>query len=397
MTFLLLTIMATSLFADTAAIGGLIKIRLLKHEPSPAEPGAYADVWVSISNAKSSNTADNVYCEITDTYPFTIDDEKNARKEIGNLAPGYDASLKWKILVDENAVPGNNELDITCKHDNYPSVTLKADIYVQPTEATITIENTEIPVMTPGQQSELKINLKNLAAISVKEVTIKLDLTDLSFAPIGSTSEKQIKMMAGGEEKTVLFTLITYPKAQPGVYKIPITMTYYDRLGKKYEKQDVLGVLVDAETNIQINLEESNVYSAEKNGEITLELVNRGLEDIKFLSLKIIPNKAYQITSSNEVYIGEMSSDDSSSADFNIYIEKTNAKEVPLELELNYADAFNQQQTKKITTNIPLYSDKELAELGIVPITEMDLMTTLIITIIGLYVIYKAYKRFKKK
>ncbi len=394
---LMLAAMALPLLADTVATGGLIQVRLLKHEPSPAEPGAYADVWVSVSNPRSSYTANNLYCEVVDQHPFSVDDEKNRRKEIGNLEPGYDASVKWRILVDENAVPGNNILEIICKHEGYPAVKLEADIYVQPTEAVVAIESADVPVMAPGEQQQIAVKLKNLAQVSVKEVAVKLDLDELSFAPIGSTGEKQINSISGRSEEIVFFTLIAYPSAQPGVYKIPITLSYYDRLGKKYEKEDVLGVIVDAPTIIKVNLEETDLNKAASSGTVSLELVNQGLEDAKFLSIRVLPDPAYVVTSASETYIGELSSDDSSSAEYAIYAEPTDASELQLNLELKYTDAFNQEATETATVTIPLYSEDELSRLGITPAVGTSLMTIAIIILVVGYAAYRLHKRFKKK
>jgi len=394
---LMLATMALPVLADTVATGGLIQVRLLKHEPSPAEPGAYADIWVSVSNPRSSYAANNLYCEVVDQHPFSVDDEKNRRKEIGNLNPGYDASMKWRVLVDENAVPGNNILEITCKHDGYPAVKLEADVYVQPTEAVVAIESVDVPVMKPGEQKQITVRLKNLAQVSVKEVSVKLDLEGLSFAPIGSTGEKQINSINGRGEENVSFTIIAYPTALPGVYKIPITLSYYDRLGKEYEKEDVLGVIVDAETDLRANVEETGVYKDDSYGEVSLEIVNRGLEDVKFLSVKILPAPDYVVTSASDIYVGELSSDDSSSAEYTIYAEPTNASELQLNLELKYTDAFNQEKTETATITTPLYTEEELSRLGITSVAGTSLMTIGIIILIVGYAAYWLHKRFKKK
>ncbi len=395
--FLLLALLAAPVMAETTTSGGLIEMRLLKHEPSPAEPGAYADVWATIANPRGGATATNLECRVEDRAPFSVDSEENREKDLGNLPPGYESNVKWRIRVDEDAVPGNNLLDITCQHDNYPSLTLEADVYVQPTEAVLSIDRAEVPVMVPGQQANLNIKLKNLAAISVKEVSVKLDFDELSFAPVGSTGEKQLSIISGRGEETVSFTLITYPDAQPGVYKIPVTLSYYDRLGKEYEKEDVLGVIVDAETDLHVNVEESDLYKSASSGRVSLEIVNRGLEDVKFLSVKVLAGEGYEVTGASEVYVGELSSDDYSGVDFRVYAEAGASQQMPFKLELSYTDAFNQQKIEEVTVNVPLYSDEELARLGITPVAGMDMVTVAIAAIILVYAAYWLYKRFKKK
>lgn len=399
---LLFALMALSLLApiaNAAAVGGLITVSLYKYEPSPAEPGSYVDVWINVANTKTSSTADDVSCSFQENYPFSLDSSESALKNIGQLKPGYDAVVKYKVRVDSGALLGNNTVKISCASKGYPNTVLEEEVYVQPHDAVLSISRVSENYMEPGKGAVITIDLKNEAQVTVKGISVKLDLeaSTTPFAPVGSTSEKRLNQLFSGEEEEISFNLVSYPTATPGVYKIPVTLSYSDWLGTEYTKEDVITIVLDSPAVLKVQLESTEVYKANALGEISLEIINEGLADVKFLTLSVLPSEAYTITSVEEAYLGELASDDSTSANYDIYVSPTDDDSVTLRVRVSYTNAFNHAITEEQEVELPLYTQDELQTFGIEQATETNTLLVLIVIAIAGFVGYKLYKRFKKK
>lgn len=399
---LLIALLVMGLLAPLAsadAVGGLITVGLYKYEPSPAEPGGYVDIWVSVENTKTSDIAEDVSCSFQDSYPFSLDSSETALKNIGQIKPGYNAVIKYKMRVDENAVLGNNTVKVSCSSKGYADVLLEEEVYVKPHDAVLSISSVSENYVEPGKSIIVTIKLKNDAEVTIKDISLKLDLEDedTPFAPVGSTSEKRVNPLFAMEETEVNFNIISYPSASPGVYKIPIELTYSDWLGTEYSKEDVITVVLDSPANLQVQLESTEVYKAGALGEISLEIINEGLADVKFLTIELLPSDGYAITSAGKVYLGELTSDDSTSADYDLYAEPSENKAVSLLVQLSYTNAFNHAITEEQTIELSLYTQEELQTLGIEQAAETDILLVLVAIAIAGFVGYKLYKRFKKK
>src|SRR3989338_9309832 len=76
-------------------IGSSLTVSGLQYLPNPAIPGQYVDVWINVGNAKFDVTG--VECKIEPQYPFSLDSNEEASKQIGSLGPGQNFVLKYKI------------------------------------------------------------------------------------------------------------------------------------------------------------------------------------------------------------------------------------------------------------------------------------------------------------
>jgi len=395
----LLLVAAVAPFAGAATISGLIQVQLLKYEPYPAEPGGYVDVWISVANTKTGDTAENVQCGFKENYPFSLDSTEPVVKQIGNIKPGYEAVVSYNVRVDDKALPGNNTVKVICNSTGYPNAEFEDTVLVQPHDAVLAIESVATETVAPGARTSVKIRLKNMAGVTLKDISVKLDLsaTTTSFAPVGSASEKRLATLAANEETEVSFDMLAYPSAQPGVYKIPLNLTYRDRLGATYTKTDVVGMVVDSPAKLDVDLESSEAYKHLSTGSVTITVINAGLSDVKSLVIKALPSNEYVLLSAESVYIGGLSSDDSNTADYKLYVNNASQGNVKLLLELSYIDAFNQPRTEARQVTLPMYSQSEIAAMGIEPIAQTNMIMVAIIALVALYIAYKVYKRFKKK
>ncbi|MFH0889904.1 MAG: COG1361 S-layer family protein [Candidatus Aenigmatarchaeota archaeon] len=381
-------VMATANFAN-------LNVSALKYTPYPAEPGKYVQVWIDVMNA-ATEQADNVIVELMPSYPFYLDAGENSTRFFSKIASFQDLVISYKIRIDANTVEGWNDLKIRLKTDT-GSKDFTAKIFVMTSEAVIAVdkvysEPSEIP---PGGTGKVTISLKNTANSVLKDVGVKLDLTasGVPFSPIGSATEKKMYIVNALEEKNVTFDVITDPDADAKPYKIPLTIKYHDEVGTNYTKSDTITLIVGAKPEIISNIESSTILSPGDKGSINVNIVNKGLTKIKFLTVTIGQSYKYQVLSADYVYIGELKSDDYQSAKFDLYVDK-GASNVSVPITLAYRDGNNNPYTETGNLSLVLYTPSQLNLMGL---RSSNTVSTLLIAAIALIAFYFLYKKFVKK
>src|SRR3989344_8468779 len=99
-----------------------IAVTLINQEPDPAEPGKYVDVRFKFDN-NGSGEARNVIVELLPEYPFSLDSGVSPARNIGTIQSMQKGDVgvivKYRLIVDENAVEGGNDLRVRYKIEGY--------------------------------------------------------------------------------------------------------------------------------------------------------------------------------------------------------------------------------------------------------------------------------------
>ncbi|OYT43690.1 MAG: hypothetical protein B6U88_00315 [Candidatus Aenigmarchaeota archaeon ex4484_56] len=374
-------------YADSYA---LISISTLKYEPSPAQPGKYLRLYLNVENVGTAN-ADNLIIVLEPNYPFYLDKSENATRDIGMLEPSKNAIIDYKIRVASDAVEGDNELKLKYSTDGNMWIEKKITITIQTLDANLAIKNFESKPIEPGKTNTLKITIKNEADSYLRDINLKLDLSNLPFSPINHTEEKRIYHLESGEEKILKFNLLASPDADSNPYKIPLEISYYDSIGQKYEKTNYVTLIINSKPEIEVALDKSTILSPNKVGEITLDVINKGLTKIKFLTVYLEKSNEYEILSPSMVYIGNLEPDDYDTIDYKIYV-KSNSGKFPLKLTLNYRDNNNKIYSEEKTVNLIVYSENDLRRYNFVS-EDYTMYIICFIVIIFLLYIYRKKKK----
>lgn len=379
--------------------GKAIQITLVNQEPDPVEPGSVFDVRFKVENSGSTN-AEGVLVEILPAYPFSLY-EDNAVKQIGSVHGRQIGEIgvivKFKLKVDKEASAG--EVPIKLRYSISGQTgwieTEEFTINVKAQDAILSIQDFQsVPEkINPGGTALLTINLKNLADFFIKDIKVVLSLSGTPFATTGSTNEKVIAYLDPNESTTLNFKIITEPGAEANVYKVPYRINYLDKLGTKYIKNGSIGLIVGAEPELMIELESSEVYTKRKAGKLIIKFINRGLTDIKFLTVTLLPSESYEIISSENVYIGDVDSDDYETAEFSVYVKKAEDGKVALPLSLEFKDANNDRYTENYNLELKLYSLSEAKKYGLRQgNSTLGIIITAAIIVGGFF----AYRKWKK-
>jgi len=395
--FLLVSIAYGAIIADSAKIS----VTLISQEPDPSEPGELLDLRFKVENLGGEGTGDIIF-ELIEDSPFTLY-KGEAVRNIGSMQAYQRAEegiiVHYELKVDENAIEGDNFVDIRYKlGENRPWVYVRDfTVRIRTRDLVVSVESIESnpETITPGKDFELSLTLKNNADSLINDVVVSLDLEDedIPFAPSKSTAEKQIYQIRSRTGKIIKFDLVALPDAERYIYKIPINISYTDETGMAYTKDDIISLKVSSTPDLLVNVDSSTIQGQIKSGEVVIRIVNRGLTNIKLLTAKIESDDNFDVISQQEVYVGNIDSDDYETVDYKLTVNSFE-KTVELPLEITYMDSTNKKHQQSISlelrTNSPSKSSTMIS--GIIGgLIKLAILVGLV------YLGYRIYKRFRKK
>ncbi|MFW6026681.1 MAG: hypothetical protein ACOCRX_10090, partial [Candidatus Woesearchaeota archaeon] len=208
-----------------------LKATLINQDPDPARPGEYVDLKIRVDNI-GQETAEKVQIEFLESYPFTLDEEEEKSKDLGNMGSfneqDYGTIVEYKVRVDSKSVEGDNVAKVVLKSKNKGLKIYEFDVRVKTVDSGLIVKNvqTNPTQLIQGNEGTLEIDLENPSDSILRDVTVSLDLSDekLPFAPIGSASTKKLSYLNPGKVSKFRFGLIPFPESESKVYRIPITI-----------------------------------------------------------------------------------------------------------------------------------------------------------------------------
>ena len=377
-----------------------IAVTIINQEPDPAEPGRNFDVRFKFDN-NGSGVARDIEVELLPEYPFFLDPGREALRFIGTLQSRQRGDVgiivKYKLRVDKEAVEGENELRIRYR--------LNGGNWIKPDEFIVNIRTHDAilsinsfsfnkKILEPGDTATLKVVIVNEADSSLKNIIANLDTGDVPLIPFGTTNEVNVYKIDSKDRYILKFNFLVDPETKSGVFRIPLHITYSDDLGNKYFKNSTLGLIIGADPDLSITLDDTEIFEQGNVGEITIKVVNKGVTDTKFMNLKLMESPDYRILSTNEIYLGNIDSDDFETASFNVFVSKTGKNQILFPIEIEYMDINNNRFKDRIKLSMDIYSSGEAKKYGLVDGNGfIGIFIVFVIVIVGLYY----YRRYSKK
>jgi len=371
----------------------------LSQDPDPVEPGEFVDLRWKIENTGSEDLI-NAYVRIKVSYPFTI--EESSRKNLGTLSAiqeGEKSSIvKYRVRVDENAVQGEEEIKLF-----HGAATLAGEIIdkimvnIQTRQMVFGIKAIDIypENPAPGDTAQINITIQNLNDPFLQNVKVKLDLKGTDIATIGSIDEKILKRLPGNSEATISFTVFIGAKAESKIHQIALKVDYSDKFNRENTLDSYFGLRIEAPPEYLINLEESSVYVAKKVGRITLSISNIGIGNLNYVAMEVMPSEDYDVISNNQIYLGNLESDDFETGEFDIYIPQYK-KLIPIKTKITFKDSFNKPHEDIIEIPIRIYTASEASSLGLIKRRNPIGYIILVLLIAGGIYYYRKKKKAKK-
>ena len=240
--------------------------------------------------------------------------------------------------------------------------------------------------VVPGGQTSIDLTLENVGDVTVENVLVTMDLSQVPFVPVESSNEKIIEKIKHDDTEKVNFKVKALPDAKPSVYKIPVVIS-----ADGASKTSLISIEVAATAHLDLLLDKSEVVKINDHGKVTLKFVNDGLAQVKNLKITLQESPLYDITSPNVLYIGEVDMGDFETEDFTI-IPK--AKDPILSVNVEYRDDANNLFKESKLIKIPVYTEDEAKQLGLVPPKSMLYPILGVLVVVVLVFIY--FRRKKK-
>lgn len=382
-----------------------IKVTMVNQEPDPVNPDSYVDVRFKIENL-GTGEAENVKFEIVPEFPFSLPPGESTIKDLGTLQSRQmddkAVIVKYRILVSKNAIEGENDIKVRYKINEFGySEPDPFKISISTPDAILSIDSviSDPQMIKPGSESKLTISITNIADSLLKDIKVKLDLTNVPLVPSTSTNELVLKQMDAGETKKFEFVLAAKPDAKSAIYTIPITITYKDNLGADYTVSNLISTKVGDIPDLIVNMENTDIFKSDMKGTVSVQLVNKGVTDVKFAFLKLKPSDKYEIIGLDEAYVGNINSDDYETADFKIYVKPSNERQdITLPLSVEYRDANNNLYKVEKELKIRVFSDDEAKKMGLITKDgTLGIIIVVIIVLAGVFVYLRWRKKNKKK
>lgn len=234
----------------------------------------------------------------------------------------------------------------------------------------------EYVTLYPGEQDSITIEVENTGSFDIEDVSIQLivggflpDDTPISlpFAIIGS-SEKDLDDLDEDDDDSVTFTLRASIDITPGDYNIPYVLRFVDADDNDddFERTGSFSIWVSSKTDIDFGIEirgdETNNAILDKGGKISLEIINKGLGEIKSVSVQIIP-EGFNLLSKEKIFVGSIDADDTDLASFDVIFKST---EPVLRAVVTYKDFDNNEQKETVSLPFKVYTKDEALEMGLI-------------------------------
>ncbi|MFW6226227.1 MAG: PLDc N-terminal domain-containing protein [bacterium] len=349
-----------------------LDIQILNQNPDPVEPGKYVEVRFIVENIGGGDTSDFIF-ELIPQYPFSLDPGSDIKRKIGGLNSyqigDYAYVMFYNIRVDSNAVVGDSQIRYRYSTDNGKNwITLTNDIRIDEREYLISVNDvlTEPEKVIPGKEFDLNFKIKNLAFSEINNVKVTLNLEQLSeelnqvpFFTKGVANHKVLETISASKEKDVNFKLIVDPNAQTKLYRLPITIDYNNNKGERLSKDFFVTINVFDKPQYLINLEDSEIYKNNQRGRIIVSVSNIGTSKLNFLRTTLQESEDYTIISPNNVYLGNLESDDFETSDYQIFVN-SDKSEINLNLLVEYKDELNNVYSENKNVALKLYDGEDL-------------------------------------
>jgi len=246
----------------------------------------------------------------------------------------------------------------------------------------------------PGEQGSVKLDVENTFSFDIEDVSVGLALNDVPFNVVGN-SEKTLDDLDTDDDDSASFTLRPSTDIVPGDYSITYVVKYTnaeDSNATSQTKNGSFGIRVSARTNLDFSIETKGASTDSaivgQQGKISLKVINKGLGEVKFVSIQVFA-QGYELISTDKVYIGNVASDDSDFATYDV-IFKSSAPVLSAKVE--YKDFDNNDKTQIINLPVKVYTQEQALSLGL--IKKPNYIIYYVIG--GLLIIWFIWKKIKK-
>jgi hypothetical protein len=192
----------------------------------------------------------------------------SSRKYIGQVASNQNFNLTYQVKPSSSGTClASLRLLYTDESGSKTSDNVSLGLNVEDAGVDFKVTNVSYSPTGPGEQTDMKITVKNVGSADADDVTVYLDLSS-PFAPVG-TSEKYLPKIPAGQDVEVDFGLAVGWTADTTSYSIPLDIDYKVG-GTSYTINKTIGIDVSGKVILEIMQVQSS------GGSIRIDVANIG-------------------------------------------------------------------------------------------------------------------------
>ncbi len=330
----------------------LLDIDSTVQKPATIYPGDQINLAVTIINNGRYIDARDINLELSLPEGFSpIDIEKSLEV----IKPKEKETVVFRFISSKNVASGTYNLSLKLTYKNkedvvsetkYLSVVI-SDLYK------ISLSNLRVSNYFPhiGEIITVTADVKNTGSLEARNVSVDfsmVDSSDFSGFIVLSDTHQELGNLSAGASKTVAFKLKASDNAKPGVYTFSLEAECLDCSESQeqkfsihlYGKPDLIISGIDYAIS---GRDDKKIVQGDKIS-ISVQLDNLGKEDAK--SVVVYLETDDSLIGSKRSYVGEIESDDSGSAIFDLIVsENAPVGYHEVKIKITYLDELQREQT----------------------------------------------------
>lgn len=311
-------------------------------DPSPAQAGSELFLKVLLQNyvtdasSYGRSVAKDVKVELEVSPPFELKVERERSVDIKMLCENCYKELDYHLYVDPSAQSGTYPLKLKVSYlDGSIERGLESDIEIEVRNYKHTIGVSQVTLsketISPGDTADMDLTVKNYGVENIKQVEVTLSAPN-NMNILGSTKRFFLDELSSNEEITASYKIVVDSDAEMGAYPFPLTIKITDNYGNEQTFTDSIGLQVYSQPDIQFSIRSYDPQT----GKISALVANRGHATAQYTIIKLAGVKS----TPSEIYIGNLDSDDYSTADFTVSPQEGTAT-----LTVYYVDSNNVERS----------------------------------------------------
>ncbi|MEM7820549.1 MAG: hypothetical protein QW751_00735 [Candidatus Aenigmatarchaeota archaeon] len=303
-------------------------------------PGGQTTIQLTVSNPSLTETPQYIKLYITAGPYLTV---SPSTIEIASLGPSASQTTALDVKISASAESTTSY--ITVRTTYYVSnlardTTINIPIKIR-RDPVLQIDNVNLSKPAePGIITTLSFDIYNSGEGSARDMTVSIGQNSSVFSAVGS-SDMFIPSIAPAERKRLDFPLFISSSATPGVYTVPLTISYYDETKSDLTTvQKFIGMEIDGKAQFIVAVDSVKDFFFGRKGTVSISISNSGSVRAEFLTVN-----ASSPFGTKYMYIGSLDSDDTEIVSIPQDLTKATDKYY-LDLELSWKDKFGNVYTE---------------------------------------------------
>jgi len=326
-----------------------------KVTPSVLMPDSLGTITITIKNTAGSSTVTEKSGQLSDaTYAVVKTTDTNVNIEnvklegygievlskafdrVGEIGPGQSIPISFSIRAPSKSGMYYPEVWIDTtggKSTRYPiPVNVNTAVGIQ-RQAILIMDTSLSGTANPGEEIPVTLTLRNAGQTLADDVTIKLENTSAVVAPKNSDLY-HLGSISGGGQQTVQLILLSDKKANAGLVRIPVTISYSAIDGVFQTQKTGIDLMMKGKAELGFVSVDTNPPRLTENTpfDLTIRIENTGTGEAKQVSAKIdLPAEG-----NKEAFIGKIKPGNDAPAVY--LLEGAKAGNHPYNLTITYTD-----------------------------------------------------------